>query len=82
MPRTARCARRGLPLDGGCACPAWARFTRADIRHRVNQNGVLGLRLLSLHNLRFLSKLTHDAREAIGRGGFADFKRQRLERLK
>jgi len=33
---------------------------------------VLGLRLLSLHNLRFLIRLTQDAREAIERGGFAD----------
>jgi len=47
----------------------------------VNQNEMLGLRLLSLHNLRFLIRLTQDAREAIERGGFADFKRHRLERL-
>ena len=47
----------------------------------MNQNEVLGLRLLSLHNLRFLLELTRDAREAIERGGFAAFKRERLERL-
>ena len=79
--RNARFARDELPLEEGCDCPACARFTRAYIRHLVNQNEVLGLRLLSLHNLRFLIKLTQDAREAIERGGFADFKRQRLERL-
>jgi queuine tRNA-ribosyltransferase len=79
--RNARFARDELPLEEGCDCPACVRFTRAYIRHLVNQNEVLGLRLLSLHNLRFLMKLTQDAREAIERGGFADFKRQRLERL-
>jgi queuine tRNA-ribosyltransferase len=79
--RNARFARDELPLEEGCDCPACARFTRAYIRHLVNQNEVLGLRLLSLHNLRFLMKLTQDAREAIERGGFVDFKRQRLERL-
>jgi queuine tRNA-ribosyltransferase len=79
--RNARFARDELPLEEGCDCPACVRFTRAYIRHLVNQNEVLGLRLLSLHNLRFLFKLTQDAREAIERGGFADFKRQRLERL-
>jgi len=79
--RNARFTKDELPLEEGCDCPACARFTRAYIRHLVNQNEVLGLRLLSLHNLRFLIKLTQDAREAIERGGFADFKRQRLERL-
>jgi queuine tRNA-ribosyltransferase len=79
--KNARFARDELPLDDDCDCPACARFTRAYIRHLVNQNEVLGLRLLSVHNLRFLLKLTQDAREAIERGGFADFKRQRLERL-
>jgi queuine tRNA-ribosyltransferase len=79
--RNARFARDELPLEEGCDCPACSRFTRAYIRHLVNQNEVLGLRLLSLHNLRFLIRLTQDAREAIERGGFADFKRQRLERL-
>ena len=79
--RNARFARDELPLEEGCDCPACTRFTRAYIRHLVNQNELLGLRLLSLHNLRFLIKLTQDAREAIARGGFADFKRQQLERL-
>ena len=40
-----------------------------------------GLRLLSLHNLRFLLELTRGARDAIERGGFASYKRDRLERL-
>ena len=52
--RNARFARDEAPLDEGCDCPACARFTRAYIRHLVNQNELLGLRLLSLHNLRFL----------------------------
>ena len=79
--RNARFIKDELPLEEGCDCPACARFTRAYIRHLVNQNELLGLRLLSLHNLRFLIRLTQDAREAIERGGFADFKRHRLERL-
>jgi queuine tRNA-ribosyltransferase len=79
--RNARFARDEAPLDEGCDCPACARFTRAYIRHLVNQNELLGLRLLSLHNLRFLVKLTRGAREAIARGGFASYKRDLLERL-
>jgi queuine tRNA-ribosyltransferase len=79
--RNARFARDEAPLDESCDCPACARFSRAYIRHLVNQNELLGLRLLSLHNLRFLLELTRGAREAIERGGFASYKRDALERL-
>jgi queuine tRNA-ribosyltransferase len=79
--RNARFARDESPLDASCDCPACARFTRAYIRHLVNQNELLGLRLLSLHNLRFLIELTRGARDAIAAGGFASYKRERLERL-
>jgi queuine tRNA-ribosyltransferase len=79
--RNARFARDEAPLDSSCDCPACARFSRAYIRHLVNQNELLGLRLLSLHNLRFLIELTRGARDAIVAGGFASYKRERLERL-
>jgi queuine tRNA-ribosyltransferase len=79
--RNARFARDERPLEEGCDCPACARFTRAYLRHLVNQDELLGLRLLSLHNLRFVIELTRGARDAIGRGGFAAYKRERLERL-
>jgi queuine tRNA-ribosyltransferase len=73
--RNARFARDESPLEEGCDCPACVRFTRAYIRHLVNQNELLGLRLLSLHNLRFVVRLTDGAREAIERGVFAAYKR-------
>jgi queuine tRNA-ribosyltransferase len=79
--RNARFARDPGPLDERCDCAACARFSRAYIRHLVNQNELLGLRLLSLHNLRFLVELTRGARSAIERGGFASYKRDTLERL-
>ena len=63
--RNARFARDPAPLDDDCDCPACTTFTRAYIRHLVNQDELLGLRLLSLHNLRFLLELTRRAREAI-----------------
>jgi queuine tRNA-ribosyltransferase len=80
--RNAQFARDQAPLDETCDCPACTRFTRAYIRHLVNQNELLGLRLLSLHNLRFLLELTRGARDAIERGEFGSYKRDRLERLK
>lgn len=79
--RNARFARDPRPLDEACDCPACARFTRAYIRHLVNQEELLGLRLLSLHNLRFVIDLTRGARDAIERGAFASYKRDVLERL-
>jgi queuine tRNA-ribosyltransferase len=79
--RNARFARDPAPLEDECDCPACSRFSRAYLRHLVNQNELLGLRLLSLHNLRFLIELTRGARDAIERGGFASYKRDVLERL-
>jgi queuine tRNA-ribosyltransferase len=79
--RNARFARDPLPLDESCACPACERFSRAYIRHLVNQQELLGLRLLSLHNLRFVIDLTAGARAAIERGGFAAFRADSLDRL-
>lgn len=79
--RNARFARDPRPLDESCACPACTRFSRAYIRHLVNQHEILGLRLLTLHNLRFVLELTAGAREAIERGGFAIYAADALERL-
>jgi queuine tRNA-ribosyltransferase len=80
--RNARFARDEGPLEEGCDCPACVRFTRAYVRHLVNQNELLGLRLLSLHNLRFLLELTRGAREAIVLGRFAAYKRDLLDDLR
>ena len=69
------------PLDAECACPACERFSRAYVRHLVTQRELLGLRLLSLHNLRFVLDLTARARAAIERGTFSSFRDEALARL-
>jgi len=79
--KNARFARDPAPLDESCDCPACTRFSRAYIRHLVNQQEVLGLRLLTVHNLRYLLSLTDAARAAIDDGKLASFKAQTLERL-
>jgi queuine tRNA-ribosyltransferase len=79
--RNAAFARDPRPLDESCSCPACTRFTRAYIRHLINQQELLGLRLLSLHNLRFLLELTANARAAIEQGRFTAFKAEALGRL-
>jgi queuine tRNA-ribosyltransferase len=79
--RNARFARDGRPLDEGCSCPVCRRFSRAYLRHLVNQQELLGLRLLSLHNLRFLLELTANARAAIEAGRLEAYKTEALGRL-
>jgi queuine tRNA-ribosyltransferase len=79
--RNARFARDPRPLDESCGCPACTRFTRAYIRHLVNQGEILSLRLLSLHNLRFTCDLVAAARVAIERGEFRPWRDDALARL-
>jgi queuine tRNA-ribosyltransferase len=77
----ARYTRDPRPLEDDCACPACERFSRAYLRHLVNQDEILGLRLLSLHNLFFVHRLTAGARTAIRRGAFAAYRAEALARL-
>jgi queuine tRNA-ribosyltransferase len=79
--KNARFARDQRPLDEDCSCPACARFTRAYVRHLLNQQEILGLRLLSLHNLRFVLDLVAGARTAIERGELRLYKEEALARL-
>ena len=53
------------PLDETCSCAACSRFTRAYIRHLFVSDEILGLRLLSLHNVHFLLSLARSARQSI-----------------
>ena len=56
------------PLDLTCDCFTCRTYTRAYLRHLIAANEQLGLRLLSLHNLRFLVRISEDARTAIRAG--------------
>ena len=79
--RNARFARDPRPLEEGCACPACNGFSRAFVRHLVNQQELLGLRLLTLHNLWFTLRLTAGARDAIVQGTFARYRADALASL-
>jgi queuine tRNA-ribosyltransferase len=79
--RNARFRGDPRPLDESCVCPACQRFSRAYVRHLVTQDEILGLRLLSLHNLWFVLDLTASARAAIEQGVFPTFRRDSLARL-
>jgi len=58
------------PLDEGCDCTTCRRFSRAYLRHLVTADEMLGLRLLSLHNVHFLVALMREARAAVADGTF------------
>lgn len=68
------------PLEEGCGCAACRRFSRAYIRHLFTSDEILGLRLLSLHNVHFLVTLMRTARAAIRAGTFDAWSREWLAR--
>jgi queuine tRNA-ribosyltransferase len=70
------------PLDPDCDCAACTRFSRAYIRHLFVSDEILGLRLLSLHNVHFLLSLTRGARQSIQRGEFEPWSRDWLARYR
>jgi queuine tRNA-ribosyltransferase len=68
------------PLDAECGCAACRRFSRAYIRHLFVSDEMLGLRLLSLHNVHFLVALMRAAREAIAEGNLDAWSQRWLDR--
>lgn len=53
------------PIEEDCDCYACKNYTKAYIRHLINVDEALGGRLLSIHNIRFLIRLTEELRQAI-----------------
>jgi queuine tRNA-ribosyltransferase len=64
------------PIEEGCPCFACQRFTRAYIRHLLNVNEILGLRLVSVHNSHMYMQLMADIRAHLAAGTFGEFRRQ------
>jgi len=69
------------PIDEACDCAACRRFSRAYLRHLYVSDEILGLRLLSLHNVHFLVSLMRGARAAIEAGAFDSWASEWLLRL-
>src|SRR5213078_1402974 len=62
------------PLEEGCTCEACRGYSRAYIRHLIKAEEILGLRLLSIHNLHFYLDLMKRARRAMEEGTFSEFR--------
>ena len=74
--RNATYERDWGPLDPECDCYTCRNYTRAYIRHLVKTNEILGVRLLSIHNLRFLTKLMERVRIEIENDNLLTFKNE------
>lgn len=74
--KNAKYAKDFTPLDETCDCYACNNHTKAYIRHLMNVNEILGARLLSTHNLRFLLKTMENIRQAIREDRFLEYKKE------
>ncbi|WP_142849451.1 tRNA guanosine(34) transglycosylase Tgt [Telmatospirillum sp. J64-1] len=71
--RNARHMDDPRPLDEGCSCPACKNYSRAYLHHLARSEEVLGLMLLTWHNLHYYQDLMRGMRHAIAEGRLADF---------
>lgn len=69
-------ARDPSPIEERCTCPACTTFSRAYLRHLIKAEEILGLRLVSLHNLHFYLSLMRQIRTSILNGFFAEFRKE------
>lgn len=63
------------PIEDDCDCYACKNYTKAYIRHLITSGESLGGRLLSIHNIRFLIKLTEELREAIKNDSILEYRK-------
>jgi queuine tRNA-ribosyltransferase len=80
--KAARFRTDSRPLDPDCDCFTCTTYTRAYLRHLVAADETLGLRLISLHNLRFLVRIAEQARRAIAAGELAGWSDDWLRRYR
>jgi queuine tRNA-ribosyltransferase len=64
------------PIEEGCECFACQNFSRAYLRHLLNVDEILGLRMVSVHNSHLYLKLMADVRQHLEAGTFAEFRRE------
>ena len=67
-------------LDPECDCYCCKNFTKAYLRHLFNTDEILGAQLLSIHNLRYLTHLTEQIKEAIKEDRLLEFRQEFLKK--
>lgn len=68
------------PLDSECNCYTCRNYTKAYLRHLINADEILGARLLSIHNIHFLTNLMEQIKQAIREDRLLDFKDEFLKK--
>jgi queuine tRNA-ribosyltransferase len=63
------------PIEENCVCEACREFSRGYIRHLIKAEEILGLRLITLHNLHFYLNLMNQARSEVEKGTFDQFRK-------
>ena len=69
------------PIEEGCQCPTCQRYSRAYIRHLLKAKEMLGMRLCVLHNLYFYNNLMAEIRDALDKGCFAEYKKNKISSM-
>jgi queuine tRNA-ribosyltransferase len=64
------------PVEEGCTCYCCQNFSRAYIRHLINVSEILGVRLLSIHNMHRYLEFMREMREAIANDSFAEWRKE------
>jgi queuine tRNA-ribosyltransferase len=64
------------PIEEDCDCYACRTFTRAYLRHLLNVNEILGLRMVSVHNSHLYLRVMREIREHLAQGTFGEFRRE------
>ena len=77
----ARWARDDRPIQEGCDCYTCANHSRAYLRHLLRAEEMLGARLATIHNVRFLIRLMEGARQAIIEGRYATYRDSFLQQF-
>ena len=70
------------PIENNCDCYTCKNYTKSYIRHLITCDESLGGRLLSIHNIRFLTKLTENLREAIKNDNILEYKENFIREYK
>ncbi len=80
--RNAKFKSDKTPLQKGCTCEACQNYSKSYLRHLIFENEILGLRLMSIHNLHFLLELMRKIRDSINKGSFKKFKKDFLKKFR
>lgn len=70
------------PIEEGCDCEACRTYSRAYIRHLLKSGEMTGMRLCSIHNLRYYNRLMENIRDAIEKGEYDSFKNETIAKIK